>query len=59
MTDDKTERGPQDRSRINLSEDYGVRDWTQALGVSEQDLRDAVERAGGSADAVRRELGGR
>jgi hypothetical protein len=58
MTDDKTNRGPQDRSRINLSEDYEVRYWTQTLGVSEQGLRDAVRRAGDSADAVRRELGG-
>ena len=34
MADDKTNRGPQDRSRINMHEDYEVRYWTEALGVS-------------------------
>jgi hypothetical protein len=34
MADDPTERGPQDRSRINLSEDYEVRYWTEKLKVS-------------------------
>jgi hypothetical protein len=29
MADDKTNRGPQDRTRINLSEDYEVRYWTK------------------------------
>lgn len=59
MTDDKSNRGPQDRSRINLGEDYEVRYWTETLGVSEKGLRDAVSRVGTSVDAVRRELGGR
>nr|WP_291642327.1 DUF3606 domain-containing protein [Bosea sp. (in: a-proteobacteria)] len=27
MADDKTNRGPQDRARVNLSEDYEVRYW--------------------------------
>lgn len=56
MSDDKTNRGPQDRSRINLSEDYEVRYWTEALGVSEQTLRDAVAEVGSSADRVREAL---
>jgi hypothetical protein len=53
MSDDKTRSGPQDASRINLSEDYGVAYWTQALGVSRQALEHAVAQAGVSADAVR------
>lgn len=57
MSDDKTNRGTQDRSRINLHEDYEVEYWTKALGVSRKALEDAVGRAGTSADAVRRELG--
>lgn len=58
MTDDKTDRGPQDRSRINLSEDYEVRYWTNALGVSEARLRELVDRVGSSANAVREALAG-
>jgi hypothetical protein len=56
MADDKSNRGGQDRSRINLSEDYEVRYWTQALGVSEQELKRAVEQVGNSAEAVRQHL---
>jgi hypothetical protein len=59
MTDDKTNTGNPDRQRISLSEDYEVRDWVQRFGVTEKALRDAVERVGDDADAVRRELGGR
>ena len=59
MTDDKTNTGNPDRQRISLSEDYEVRDWAQRFGVTEKALRDAVERVGDDADAVRRELGGR
>jgi hypothetical protein len=33
MADDKRNRGPQDRSRINLSKDYEVRYWTDKLGA--------------------------
>ncbi|RXT54368.1 DUF3606 domain-containing protein [Bosea sp. Tri-44] len=55
--DDKTERGPQDRSRINLSEKYEVRYWTQKLGVSKAELEKAVAKAGVSATAVARQLG--
>lgn len=53
MTDDKQNIGAADRSRISLSEDYEVRDWTAALGVSEQELREAIDAVGNSADAVR------
>jgi hypothetical protein len=35
-----------------------VRYWTEALGVSEQQLRDVVGRVGNSADAVRAALRG-
>jgi hypothetical protein len=54
--DDKNNRGPQDRSRINLSEDYEVRYWTEALGVSEDQLKQAIEKVGNSAEKVRQEL---
>ncbi|MDB6135350.1 MAG: hypothetical protein JWM59_3593, partial [Verrucomicrobiales bacterium] len=34
MSDNPKDRGPQDRSRINVNEDYEVRYWTKELGVS-------------------------
>ena len=33
MSDDKSKRGAADRSRINMEEDYEVRDWTKALAL--------------------------
>lgn len=57
MTDDKNNRGPQDRSRINTSEDYEVRYWTKELGVSAEELKRLVAQHGNSADAIRRALG--
>lgn len=56
MADDKNNRGPQDRSRINFSEDYEVRYWTDKLGVSKAQLEEAVREVGSSADAVEAEL---
>jgi len=56
MPDDRTNRGPQDRSRINLNEDYEVRYWTDKLGVSKAQLEEAVRDVGPSADAVESEL---
>ncbi len=56
MADDKTKRGPQDRSRINLSEDYEVRYWTDKLGVSKSQLEDIVRQVGSSASAVEEAL---
>ncbi len=56
MSDDLHNRGPQDRSRINLSERWEVQYWTQALGVTQEQLEQAVEQAGNDAAAVRRHL---
>lgn len=53
MADDTNNIGSPDRDRISLSEDYEIRDWTQSLGVSEAELREAVDAVGNSADAVR------
>ena len=57
MADDLKNRGAQDRSRVNIHEDHEVRYWTEKLGVTKEELADAVKRAGLSADAVARELG--
>ena len=55
MDDPKT-RGPQDSSRVNTEQDYEVRYWTQEFGVTEKQLRQAVQRVGSSADKLREHL---
>lgn len=57
MADDKSKRGGQDRERINMSEDYEVRYWTEKFGVDRETLRGAVDRVGDRARAVAQELG--
>jgi hypothetical protein len=57
MSDDKRDRGEPDRSRIGLDQDYEVRYWTRALGISEERLREVVGRVGSNAARVRSELG--
>ena len=58
MSDDKSKAGGGDRQRISLTEDYEVRDWAAKFNVSEDRLRQAVEKVGNQADAVERELRG-
>jgi len=57
MPDNLNDRGPRDRTRINVSEDWELRYWTKELGVSEQRLRELVKQHGASADSIRRVLG--
>jgi hypothetical protein len=54
--DDLKKKGPQDRSKINMHEDYEVKYWTKELGVSKEKLQKAVDEVGNSAAAVRKEL---
>lgn len=56
MPDDKTKRGGQDRSRINLNEGYEVQYWTKALGVSRDRLEELVRQHGDSAEKIREVL---
>jgi hypothetical protein len=57
MADDLKNRGAQDRSRVNIHEDYEVRYWTKKWGVTREQLVEAVQKAGVSAEAVARQLG--
>jgi hypothetical protein len=57
MADDLSNRSSPDRERINVNEDYEVRDWAKKFGVSEDELRQAVRKVGDRADAVRQHLG--
>jgi hypothetical protein len=56
MADDLKNRGPADRSRVNVHEDHEVRYWTEKWGVSEVQLVAAVRKVGVSADAVTQAL---
>ena len=56
MADDLTKRGSPDRDRINVNEDYEVRDWAKKFGVSPDELKRAVQQVGDRADAVRQHL---
>ena len=58
MADDKNVRGTQDRSRINVNEDYELRYWTKSLGVSEERLRELVKEHGVSVERVREAIAG-
>ena len=58
MSDNLQNRGQQDRSRINLHEKWEVQYWTKELGVSEEELEQAVKQAGNSVNAVREHLSG-
>lgn len=51
MSDDTNEI-VHDRNFISLNERYEVRDWTNSLGVTEVQLREAVAAVGHSADNV-------
>ncbi len=57
MADDRSERGARDRRRINMSEDYEVRYWTQKWGGTPERLAEAVRRVGQTAAAVAKHLG--
>ena len=57
MADDLNNRGQQDRTRINVHEEHEVRYWTEALGVSKEQLEAAVKEVGPLASAVRQRLG--
>lgn len=57
MSDNLQDRGSQDRSRINVNEPWELRYWTKELGLSEDELREAVKAAGTSVSAVRQHLG--
>ncbi|WP_123069333.1 DUF3606 domain-containing protein [Massilia aurea] len=57
MSDDLNKRGQQDRSSINMHEEHEVRYWTEALGVTREELQRAIDQVGVSASAVREHLG--
>lgn len=55
--DDKSKRGPADRSRVNIHEPYELEYWATAFGVSRERLKQLVAQYGTSVAAIRRALG--
>jgi len=55
--DDRRQRGPGDRARVNVNERWEVDYWCKRLGVTPGQLRQAVRKAGPLTKDVRRELG--
>ena len=53
MAGEHRRRGPEDRSRINLSEHHEIDFWTSRFQCSEADLRDAVNRLGTCAHVIK------
>jgi hypothetical protein len=56
MPDDLSNRGDRERRRIYLHEPHELRYWTEALAVSEQELRNLVEKVGPMAADIREAL---
>ena len=57
MSDDKSKSGGQDRLRINVHEEYELRDWSKRLGVTPERLKELVKEHGPIAANIRKALG--
>jgi len=58
MADNLQSRGGQDRKRINVNQDYELRDWSEKFGVTKERLKEAVQAVGDQADKVEQYLKG-
>jgi hypothetical protein len=56
MSDDLNKRGGSDRARININQEHEVRDWANRLGVSPEQLKEAIHAVGDRADRVQDHL---
>lgn len=59
MSDNLKNRGGQDRQRIDVNQDYELRDWSKKFGVSQEQVKEAVQAVGDRADKVEQYLRGR
>lgn len=57
MSDDKSNSSGQDRQRINVNQDYELRDWCKSLDTTPERLKEAVQAVGDRAEKVREYLG--
>ena len=56
MSDSKQHSGGQDRTRIDVNQDYELRDWSKKFGVTPEQLRAAVKAVGSQAAQVQQYL---
>jgi hypothetical protein len=59
MSDDKSKAHGQDRDRINVNQEYELRDWAKSLNTTPDRVKEAVQAVGDRADKVREYLGQR
>lgn len=59
MADNLSERDQRDRSRINVSQPHELSYWSRKFGVSEEQVREAVQQVGPMADKVQQHLDAR
>jgi hypothetical protein len=59
MSDDKSKPQGQDRQRINVNQEYELRDWAKSMNTTPEKLKEAVQAVGDRADKVREFLGQR
>lgn len=57
MPDDLKHRGPHDRNRVHVNEEWERRYWAEEFGCTEAELCDAVTRVGVIVGDVRRAVG--
>ena len=58
MADDLKQTGKQDDERINVAQEHELSYWSEKLGVSRAQLREAVEKVGPMRKAVEQHLRG-
>lgn len=56
MADNPQRTGSPDSRRINVNQEHELRYWAKELGVTPDRLREAVQAAGTSVEAVRKHL---
>jgi hypothetical protein len=56
MPDDTSKSHGQDRERINVNQDYELRDWAKSLHTTPERVKEAVQAVGDRADKVREYL---
>lgn len=59
MSDDKSNAQGQDRQRINVNQEYELRDWAKSMNTTPEKVKEAVQAVGDRADKVREFLGQR
>jgi hypothetical protein len=58
MPDNLQQRGGRDRQRIDVHQDYELRDWSKKFGVTPERLKEAVQAVGNESAKVEQYLKG-